>query len=48
MPKKADTKRSPRRSSGRTDRSNKAQQGRQKASEAKTPRRTEHPMDMEE
>jgi hypothetical protein len=48
MPKKSDTKRSPRRSSGKTDRNNKAQQGRQKASESQTLRRKEHPMDMEE
>ena len=48
MPKKSDTKRSPRRSSRQTGRNNKAQQGRQKASESQTPRREEHRMDMEE
>jgi hypothetical protein len=48
MPKKSDTKRSPRRSTSRTERNNKAQQGRQKASESQAPRREEHQMDMEE
>jgi hypothetical protein len=48
MPKKSDTKRSPRRSTNQTDRNNKAQQGRQKASEPQAPRREEHQMDMEE
>jgi hypothetical protein len=48
MPKKAETKRSPRRSTRQTGRSTKAEQGRRKQSESQTPRREEHHMDMEE
>jgi hypothetical protein len=48
MPKKSETKRTPRRSSRQAERSNKTQQGRQKASESQAPRREEHHMNMEE
>jgi hypothetical protein len=48
MPKKSETKRTPRRSSRPAVRGNKTHQGRQKASESQAPRREEHRMDMEE